>query len=525
VVVRQANYIQIQQQPQLVARAPMLQPLQQAQPQPQSHLLQNHHHLQNHTNEATQLQQHTQALVSSQTVQPKRTISRTISPLVQTSLPISLPAGSQGSLLSAGPEASPVAAGMQPAPMAQAKSSVASGSPATSIQSVPNARSLHLDENGALLDPQTVALSQTNRRQFSSIENNGQSQMATSKSEYLEMCSTGSSLSQDWLDKICHQLVEHMNHFGICVIDNFLGSLKADLILKEVQRLYSSGHHTKGRLVSNKFDPRPSPMGASDSTATAPSTPSSVATSSSVPTGQDSPSITPTGGSSLLQQPSPDAAGSMVATLQPVDPNSSSAANRPTSTTSSASPPAPSGTHLGLEHGQLATTNGQQRKQVSLAAIRSDRVIWVDGCEEGCTEINNLIQTLCSVITNSSRLSLCSNNELSKHLINKRTRAHVACYPGHGTGYIKHVDNPNGDGRLITAIYYLNKNWNTKRDGGLLRMFPAGMDEVANIEPLFDRVLFFWSDRRNPHEVLPAYRDRFAITVWYIGETRQIEHP
>lgn len=234
--------------------------------------------------------------------------------------------------------------------------------------------------------------------------------------DFVELGSNG-SVSQDWLDTICRHLIDHMNRFGICVIDNFLGPLKGDKIFKEVLQLYTSGQHTRGGLVnSNKLSSR----------------------------------------------------------------------------------------NLGADAG----------------VIRNDRVIWIDGYEEGCSEINNLIQTLCSVITNSARLSLYSNNGLDKIVINKRTKAHVACYPGNGTRYIKHVDNPNGDGRVITAIYYLNKNWNTKQDGGLLRMFPTGINEVANIEPLFDRVLFFWSDRRNPHEVLPAYRDRFAITVWYIGENR-----
>lgn len=48
------------------------------------------------------------------------------------------------------------------------------------------------------------------------------------------------------------------------------------------------------------------------------------------------------------------------------------------------------------------------------------------------------------------------------------------------------------------------------------RIFPEGWaDRVADIEPIFDRILFFWSDRRNPHEVQPAHRTRYAITLWY----------
>uniref|UniRef100_A0A8C5FF46 hypoxia-inducible factor-proline dioxygenase n=2 Tax=Gadus morhua TaxID=8049 RepID=A0A8C5FF46_GADMO len=94
-------------------------------------------------------------------------------------------------------------------------------------------------------------------------------------------------------------------------------------------------------------------------------------------------------------------------------------------------------------------------------------------------------------------------------------QAMVACYPGDGTGYVCHVDNPNGDGRCITCIYYLNKDWDVQQHGGLLQIYPEGHNVVANIEPLFDRLLIFWSDRRNPHEVKPAYATRYAHTLMH----------
>lgn len=90
----------------------------------------------------------------------------------------------------------------------------------------------------------------------------------------------------------------------------------------------------------------------------------------------------------------------------------------------------------------------------------------------------------------------------------------VACYPSFGTHYVKHVDNPNRDGRCITATYYLNPNWRPSVDGGTLRVFPENQP-VLNISPQFDRIIFFWSDRRNPHAVEPAHRTRYAITLWY----------
>ena len=45
-------------------------------------------------------------------------------------------------------------------------------------------------------------------------------------------------------------------------------------------------------------------------------------------------------------------------------------------------------------------------------------------------------------------------------------------------------------------------------DGGALKIY-SNSGAVATVDPVFDRVIFFWSDRRNPHEVMPAYRERF----------------
>uniref|UniRef100_A0A671LF40 hypoxia-inducible factor-proline dioxygenase n=1 Tax=Sinocyclocheilus anshuiensis TaxID=1608454 RepID=A0A671LF40_9TELE len=130
------------------------------------------------------------------------------------------------------------------------------------------------------------------------------------------------------------------------------------------------------------------------------------------------------------------------------------------------------------------------------------------GKEPGCEKICFLMSRMDDLVRNC-------NGKLGNYSINGRTKAMVACYPGKGSGYVRHVDNPNGDGRCVTCIYYLNKNWDAKENGGVLRIFPEGKAQFADIEPKFDRLVLFWSDRRNPHEVQPAYDTRYAITVWY----------
>ncbi|XP_006901012.1 PREDICTED: egl nine homolog 2 [Elephantulus edwardii] len=158
--------------------------------------------------------------------------------------------------------------------------------------------------------------------------------------------------------------------------------------------------------------------------------------------------------------------------------------------------------------GHLCDGQLVSQRAISPKSIRGDQITWVEGHEPGCENIGALMAQVDEVIRHCA-------GRLGSYFINGRTKAMVACYPGNGLGYVRHVDNPHGDGRCITCIYYLNQNWDVKVHGGLLQIFPEGRPVVANIEPLFDRLLVFWSDRRNPHQVKPAYATRYAITVWY----------
>ena len=131
--------------------------------------------------------------------------------------------------------------------------------------------------------------------------------------------------------------------------------------------------------------------------------------------------------------------------------------------------------------------------------------------------------------------------------VSSRMAPMVARFPV-GAAFARHADNhcasgrgPHCDGRLLTAVYYMSSDeWDAKEDGGCLRLYrpcatdaaAAGdggggdelgdepSDELADVAPLADRLLLFFSDLRAPHEVLPVVRDggmRAACTLWYCG--------
>lgn len=76
------------------------------------------------------------------------------------------------------------------------------------------------------------------------------------------------------------------------------------------------------------------------------------------------------------------------------------------------------------------------------------------------------------------------------------------------------------EGRLLTLVYYPNKNYNQKEYGGLNRFYTKNATRCINVEPKYNRFVIYWSDLRVLTETLPTYRNVFSLTCWYFG--RQI---
>ncbi|CAI5450207.1 unnamed protein product [Caenorhabditis angaria] len=188
---------------------------------------------------------------------------------------------------------------------------------------------------------------------------------------------------------------------------------------------------------------------------------------------------------------------------------------------------------LGAQHSKFAATEIEQlykcglftagqlmenknKDEFHIKDIRSDQIYWFDGVDERAKDAATVRLLVCMI---DSVIQHFKNR--IEHNIGGRSRAMLAIYPGNGTRYVKHVDNPVKDGRCITTIYYCNENWDMQKDGGTLRLYPESSLTPMDIDPRMDRLVFFWSDRRNPHEVMPVYRHRFAITIWYMDKAER----
>lgn len=156
-------------------------------------------------------------------------------------------------------------------------------------------------------------------------------------------------------------------------------------------------------------------------------------------------------------------------------------------------------------------------------ATRGDVIGWFDSTTKGWPYGRGLDKYLLKLGTLISELGKLVP-ELAR--ITSRSKAMVACYPGGGSRYVKHVDNdgkhPLCRTRVLTALMYLNPEWE-QGDGGELVVYDAEDTNARRrvVAPLCNRVLLFWSDWRTPHEVLAAQKDRYAVTLWLLDNTQR----
>lgn len=134
------------------------------------------------------------------------------------------------------------------------------------------------------------------------------------------------------------------------------------------------------------------------------------------------------------------------------------------------------------------------------AAVRGDSIQWLDDQVTGpLLEVWRRFEGL--------RLQL---NELA-FLGLRRTELQLAHYPATGAGYQRHRDAfPGDDNRRVTAIVYLNPDWQPAH-GGQLALF---VDPPRAVAPRLDAFVLFRSELIE-HQVEPSRADRFAITAWY----------
>ncbi len=137
--------------------------------------------------------------------------------------------------------------------------------------------------------------------------------------------------------------------------------------------------------------------------------------------------------------------------------------------------------------------------------VRNDKVLWLD--PERVTPAQGrwlaVLEELRRAINHSLYLGLFE------------FEGHFALYPP-GSFYRKHSDQFQAIGlRTVTAILYLNENWQPE-NGGQLRIYLDG----DNTEPYVDvppeagtLVCFLSADYL--HEVLPATRERMSVTGWF----------
>jgi len=147
---------------------------------------------------------------------------------------------------------------------------------------------------------------------------------------------------------------------------------------------------------------------------------------------------------------------------------------------------------------------GRGAARVQRSDVRGDRILWLDQSLASAAQ-QPFWQAL-------DALRLALNETLLLGLFS--FEGHYALYPP-GSYYRRHRDQFRGAGssdfRVISCAMYLNGNW-ALADGGALRIYDG--ERVRDVLPVAGTLVCFLSNRFE-HEVLPATRERLALTGWF----------
>jgi SM-20-related protein len=138
--------------------------------------------------------------------------------------------------------------------------------------------------------------------------------------------------------------------------------------------------------------------------------------------------------------------------------------------------------------------------------IRGDRVLWLQPAEASTGQA--------AYLDRLEALRLALNRRFFLGLSD--FDGHFAIYP-EGGFYTAHLDRHAGsDERQVTAILYLNPDWQPG-DGGELKLWTTAGEKTGAfvlIEPRMGTLVCFMAGDFW-HEVLPAKRTRMSITGWF----------
>ncbi|MDR7025557.1 2OG-Fe(II) oxygenase [Pseudomonas peli] len=153
-------------------------------------------------------------------------------------------------------------------------------------------------------------------------------------------------------------------------------------------------------------------------------------------------------------------------------------------------------------HGALAPAGvGRGAQQQIREGVRGDHIQWLEaGQAEACDQYLQAFDKLRVALNQGLYLGL------------EDFEGHFALYPP-GAFYQKHVDRfRDDDRRAVSAVFYLNEDWQAEQGGALRLYLPNG--ETRDVLPQAGSLLLFLSADM-PHEVLPASRDRLSLTGWF----------